>query len=346
MALPAHTPDTWDELLTSTMHNVRGTYTDNIFKKHPLLEHLLANGRVQIKDGGYSIVEPLLYAEGQADTYGEWDIIEVKPSNSLTAATFPWKQWFSTIIISGLDEAQNSGKEQRIDLLEVKIKQSEMTMRKKMAKMLYGTYVSLEPANDWISLDTAIDSTTPVGGIDPATEPWWKSYEAAVGAVDAAGLETALRTAVMATSDNGSDQVDIIITDPATYAFYESTLTPQVRYTDTDKANLGFRNLLFENVPMMWDGECPAGTVYGINSEYLGLAIHKDRNFKQSPFSNNLSGSVSAPVSGVPGGAPGVTSANAIDARVAFITTYGNLTVRNRSKHFKLTTVSQAPVVP
>ena len=345
MALATHVPGTWDELLTSTMHNVRGTYTDNIFKKNPLLEHLLSGGRVQIKDGGYEIIEPLLYAEGQADTYGEWDVLKVKPTDSLTAARFPWKQWFSTIIISGLDEAQNSGREQRINLLETKIKQSEMTMRKKMAKMLYGTYISAVPANDWLSLDAVIDSVTPVGGIDPAVDTWWKSYEAAVGAVDAAGLETAIRTAVMTTSDNGSDQVDIIITDPATYAFYESTLTPQVRYTDTDKANLGFRNLLFENVPIMWDAECPAGTMYGINSEYLGLAIHKDRNFKQSPFSAGLSGSVSAPATGnqTAGGAVGVTTAEALDARVSFITTYGNLTVRNRSKHFKLTGIAKAP---
>jgi len=340
MALATHVPGTWDELLTSTMHNVRGTYTDNIFKKNPLLEHLLSNGRVQIKDGGYEIIEPLLYAEGQADTYGEWDIISVKPANSLTAARFPWKQWFSTIIISGLDEAQNSGKEQRINLLEAKIKQSEMTMRSKMAKMLYGTYVSATPANDWISLDTAIDNTTPVGGIDPATEAWWKSYEAVVGAVDAAGLETAMRTAVMTTSDNGGDAVDAIFTDPATYAFYESTLTPQVRYTDTDKANLGFRNLLFENAPVMWDAECPAGTMYGINSEYIGIAIHKDRNFEQSPFTNNLSGSVRG-VAG--GGAAGVATAEALDARVSFITTYGNLTVRNRRRLFKLTGIAKAP---
>jgi hypothetical protein len=295
---------------------------------------------VRIADGGYEIIEPLLYAEGQADTYGEWDVIQVKPSNSLTAARFPWKQWFATIIISGLDEAQNSGREQRINLLEAKIKQSELTMRAKMAKMLYGTYVSATPANDWISLDTAIDSTTPVGGIDPATEPWWKSYEAAVGAVDAAGLETAMRTAVMTTSDNGGDTIDLILTDPATYGFYESTLTPQVRYTDTDKANLGFRNLLFENAPVMWDAECPAGTMYGINSEYIGLVIHKDRNFTQSPFTDNLTG-LARGVSG--GGAPGVTTAEAMDARVSFITTYGNLTVRNRRRLFKLTGIAKAP---
>src|SRR6188768_1692247 len=102
MALPLHNPTEWNELLTSTMHNVRGTYTDNIFNKNPLLEHLLSNGRVRITDGGYEIIEPLLYAEGQADVYGEWDLIQVKPTNSLTAAAYEWKQWFSTIIISGL----------------------------------------------------------------------------------------------------------------------------------------------------------------------------------------------------------------------------------------------------
>jgi len=339
MALATHTPTTWNELLSSTMHNVRDKFQDNIFRKRPLLEHLLSNGRVRIADGGISIVEPLMYAEGAADTYGEWDLITVRPVNTLTAAQFPWKQFYATIGISGLEEAQNSGREARINLLDAKIKQAEQTLRSKLSKMLYGTYASATPANDWTALTVHIDSTTPTGGIDPATEAWWASYEAAVGAVDAAGLETAMRTAVMTTSDNGGDQVDAIFTDPATYAFYESTLTPQVRYTDTNKANLGFRNLMFENVPIMWDADCPAGVMLGINSEYVGLVIHRDRNFEQSPFTDNLTGSTA----GAAGAGIGNASATAIDARVAFITTYGNSTVSNRRRLFKLTGISKAP---
>lgn len=339
MALATHTPTTWNELLASTMHNVRAKFTDNIFRKRPLLEHLLSNGRVRIVDGGISIVEPLLYVEGNADTYGEWDLITVTPVNTLTAAQFPWKQFYATIAISGLEEAQNSGRNARINLVEAKVKQAEQTLRSKLSKMLYGTYSSATPANDFYSLATVIDATTPVGGIDPATEAWWASYEAAVGAVDAAGLETAMRTAVMTTSDNGSDEIDAIFTDPATYAFYESTLTPQVRYTDTSKANLGFRNLLFENAPVMWDADCPAGTMYGINSEYVSLAIHRDRNFEQSPFTDNLAGSVA----GESGAGVGSASATALDARVSFITTYGNLTTNNRRRLFKLTGIAKAP---
>jgi hypothetical protein len=348
MTLATHVPSVWNEVLSTTMHNAHGKLIDNIFRKRPLLEHLQSNGRVRIEDGGYSIVEQLLYAEGQADSYGEWDTIAVKPQNTVTAAQYFWKQLFSTIAISALEEAQNTGKSQIINVLDAKIKQSEQTLRKRLSGMLYGTYASSVPANDFNSLVALIDDTTPVGGIDPATEAWWKSYKKAVGAVDAAGLETEMRTAVMTTSDNGGDEVDAIFTDPATYSFYESTLTPQVRYTDTNKANLGFRNLLFENVPLMWDADCPAGTMFGINSDYVGLVIHKDRNFKHSGFTGNLGSgdpSMTASVASGAGftGTVGNTSANAIDARVAFITTFGNAVVNNRRRLFKLTGISKAP---
>jgi hypothetical protein len=322
---------------------MHGKLVDNIFRKRPLLEHLMSNGRVRIEDGGYSIVEQLLYAEGQADSYGEWDTIHVVPQNTITAAQYFWKQLFATIAISALEKAQNNGKSQVINVMDAKITQAEGTLRKRLSGMLYGTYSSATPANDFNSLNVLIDDTTPVGGIDPATETWWKSYEKAVGAVDAAGLETEMRTAVMTTSDNGGDEVDAIFTDPATYSFFESTLTPQVRFTDTNKANLGFRNLLFENVPIMWDADCPAGTMFGINSDYVGLVIHKDRNFAHSPFSDDLSGKAGTLAAPASGAGIGQTSANVIDASVAFITTFGNATVNNRRRLFKLTGISKAP---
>lgn len=343
MTLATHTPSVWNEVLSSTLHNMHGKLVDNIFRKRPLLEHLMSNGRVRIEDGGYSIVEQLLYAEGQADSYGEWDTIHVVPQNTITAAQYFWKQLFATIAISALEKAQNNGKSQVINVMDAKITQAEGTLRKRLSGMLYGTYSSATPANDFNSLNVLIDDTTPVGGIDPATETWWKSYEKAVGAVDAAGLETEMRTAVMTTSDNGGDEVDAIFTDPATYSFFESTLTPQVRFTDTNKANLGFRNLLFENVPIMWDADCPAGTMFGINSDYVGLVIHKDRNFAHSPFSDDLSGKAGTLAAPASGAGIGQTSANVIDASVAFITTFGNATVNNRRRLFKLTGISKAP---
>lgn len=342
MALASHTPATWNDILSTTMHNYRKTLTDNIFNGRPLLNHYMAKSRVKTVGGGVSIVEPVMYAEGDSDSYAEWDPVSVAPVPTASAAQYDWKQLYATIAISGLEEAQNSGREQIINLLEAKIQQAEDTLKTRLNGMLFGTYAGTTPANDFLGLPVLV-GTGEVGGIDGAVETWWQSKSAVGGAVDGAGLEEALRSLYNGTSDAGPDVVDAIFTNAFGFSLYESSLTPQVRYTDTSKANLGFQNLMFKNVPMMWDFQCSGGTegtvaedsasFYGINSKYMGLKLHSDRNFKQSPFTDNLSGSV---------GATGASAANALDARVSFITTFGNHCTRNRRRNFKLTGVTGA----
>jgi hypothetical protein len=65
--------------------------------------------------------------------------------------------------------------------------------------------------------------------------------------------------------------------------------------------------------------------VFGINSKYLTLVGHKDRWFKNSGFTDNTASSHAS------SGASTIT-----DARYAIITAYGNLTVRNRARHFRM----------
>lgn len=349
MALATHTPTTWNDILSTTMHNYHKTLTDNVFDSRPLLNHYMSNGRVKTISGGISIVEPVMYAEGDADSYAEWDTLTVTPKPTASAAQFDWKQLYATIAISGLEEAQNNGKEQIINLLEAKIMQAEDTLKTRLNGMLFGTYSGTTPANDFLGLPDII-GTGEVGGIDGTVETWWTSkVNATGGALDGAGLEDALRALYNATSDAGPDVVDAIFTNAFGFSLYESSLTPQVRYTDTKKANLGFQNLMFKNVPMMWDFQCSGGTegtvaedsasFYGINSKYVGLKLHADRNFSQSPFTENLSGSLGAPASGA---GIGSASGNALDARVSFITTFGNQCVRNRRRLFKLLNVTAA----
>ena len=337
-ANPAHLPVDWDAMLTTTMHNSRKTLTDNIFQGRPLLNWFLSKGRVRKIDGGISIVEPIIYAEGEAGSYSEWQQLQITPQEGISAAQFPWRQIYATIAVSGLEEAQNNGRAQAINLLEAKVMQAEETLKNRLSKQLYGTQSAPDPTKDFLSVPAVVDSTGAIGGIDPATagNEFWAAVETAVGAVDASGLEAALSAAVHSSSDSGSDRVDGIFTGQGVYEFYESTLTPQVRYTDTKSANLGFMNLLFKQTPIYWDFDCPTGLVLGLNSKYIGLVFHSSRYFAQTPFSKGLSGNMSSAhaSSGL---------ASSVDARYSFITAYGNLTTRQRRRHFKLTGVSEAP---
>ena len=334
----AHLPVDWDAVLSTTMHNYRKTLTDNIFRGRPLLNYMMSKGRVRTVNGGVSIVEPIIYAEGEAGSYSEWQQLTITPQEGISAAQFPWRQLYATIAISGLEEAQNNGKEQAINLLEAKVMQAEETLKNRLSKQLYGTQPAPDPTKDFLSLDAVIDSTGAIGGINPADagNSWWAAVEAAVGSVDATGLEAAMSNAYHLASDSGSDRVDAIFTGQGVYEFYESTLTPQVRYTDTKSANLGFMNLLFKQTPVYWDFDCPTGVMYGINSKYVGLVIHSQRNFSQTPFSKGLSENIASghATSGV---------ATTVDARYSIITTYGNLTTRQRRRHFKLTGIVKAP---
>ena len=354
MALASHTPATWNDILSTTMHNYRKTLTDNIFNSRPLLNFYMSNNRVRKVSGGISIVEPIVYTEGQADSYAEWDPVTVDPQQTATAAQYQWKQLVATIAISGLEEAQNNSKEMIVNLLEAKIMQAEDTLKTLLNGMLFGTRAGTTPANDFTGLPVIVGNanTDAVGGIvtGAATNDWWKSIVVDGSTItDGSGLEAALRDAYNAASDSGGDRVDAIFTNAYGFGLYEGTLTPQVRYTDVEKANLGFQNLMFKSVPMMWDFQCSGtaegtpdavgATYYGLNSKYVGLAIHTDRDFKQSAFTDNLSGSFGSSVagSGVPDSGPAGTG---LDARVSFITTYGQHTTRNRRRLFKITGVT------
>ena len=89
----------------------------------------MSKGRVRTVNGGISIVEPLIFAEGEAGSYSEWQQLTITPQEGISAAQFPWRQIYATIAISGLEEAQNNGKEQIINLLEAKIMQAEETLQ-------------------------------------------------------------------------------------------------------------------------------------------------------------------------------------------------------------------------
>jgi hypothetical protein len=355
------------------MHHYRKTLTDNIFNGRPLLNYLMSNGRVNTVGGGYSIIEPLLLGPGEAESYTQWQTIDVHAQAGISAAQYPWRQLYASIIISGLEEAQNNGKEQVVNLVEAKVMQAEETLKSLLSKMIYGTRGgSAKPGVDFDPFTTLIDATLAAGGITPAAAPapenQWRSltYNAttgagvnpiggtitggaggwpAAGALNGAQLEALFRRTYMIASDGGSDRPDAIFCSDV-FEAYEASLTPQVRYTDTSKANLGFQNLMFKDIPIYYDPDCPAGTVLFLNNKYIGLTIHSDRNFKHTPFTQGLGGLDTAtanPTGTLPNGSFAGGAGSVLDARVSFITTYGNTTVRNRRRLAKLTGVTAAP---
>jgi hypothetical protein len=303
----------FNALLATTLANYRDRLTDNVFTARPLTYFLMDKGRLRMDDGGTKIVEPLIYGQnGTVASYSGYDQISIAAQSGISAAEFDWKQYAASIAISGIEEAQNSGESAILNLLEAKIMQAEESMREGFNQMFFGDGTGNSNKN-WNGLGNLIESGNTVGGIDSsdADNTWWRSYEQnTAGALTLAQMATAYNSV-----SNGNDHPDMVLTTQTLFEKYESLLQPQLRYTDSKTADAGFQNLLFKSAPVTYDVHAPAGNMFFLNSKYITLVGHKDKWFSQTEF---------------------VRPEN-LDAQYALIMCYGNLTVRNRARHGKLT---------
>ena len=314
----AGNPD-FNALLSTTLQNYQPTLVDNIFKDLVLLNHLNERGRVQVEEGGTSIVEPLMYAvNNTVSSYSGYDAIDLTPQDGISAAEYQWKQMAASIAISGIEEAKNRGTEAIIKLLNAKIQQSEMSLKSSLNDMLYsdGTGNGSKDFNGLTNIVGTQNNT--VGGIDSTTNTWWNPTQATTMA---ATLSLVNMADVYNRASKGSDVPDLIVTNNSLYEKYESLLTPNVRYQDVAKANAGFQNLMFKQTPMVFDLALATDTsdapMYFLNTKYLKLTGMTGHWFATTDFQKGT-------VAGV-------------DARYALVMAFGELTCSNRSRQGYMT---------
>ena len=308
----------FNAILSTTLQNYQPTLVDNIFKDLVLLNHMNSKGRVQMEEGGTSIVEPLMYAvNGTASSYSGYDAIDLTPQDGISAANYQWKQMAASIAISGIEEAQNRGTEAIIKLLNAKIMQAEMSVKSDLNSMLYsdGTGNGGKDFNGLGNIVATVNNT--VGGIDASANTWWNPYQD----TSAATLSLQDMGKVYNNASKGNDVPDIIVTNEDLFSKYESLLTQNVRYQDVAKANAGFQNLMFKQTPVVFDlalaADTTAAPMYFLNTKYLKLVGMNGHWFNTTDFQ---SGTVAG-----------------IDARYALVLAFGELTCSNRSRQGYLT---------
>lgn len=274
----------FDNLLTTTLESRTGKLADNVSDNNALLKRLKERGNIRPVSGGTKIVEELEYGESDSIWYTGYDKIDFTNPQLFSAAEFDLKLLAAPVGISGDELLKNAGKERVIDLLEAKIKNAEKTLMNQMSTAIYsdGTGSGGKQLTGLQALVSDAPTTGKVGGIDRASNEFWRN-QAKTSAVTSENIYAAMNEVYMACS-RGSDRPDIIVADDELYATYEASLVPQQRFTNAKLAEAGFTNLKFKGADVIYDGgiggKCPAGHMYFLNTEYLRLRPHKERNFK------------------------------------------------------------------
>ena len=273
------------DIVATTIQQRSRSIADNVTKNNALLARLSQRGNIKTFSGGSSIFEELSFAQNaNAGWYSGYDLLPVAAQDVISAAEFDIKQLACPVVMSGLEQLQNSGREQMIDLMESRIAVAESTMQNVASDGVYGDGTG-SGGKEIVGLDSAV-STTPstgtYGGIDRAAWAFWRNkFTSNAGPLTIANILPAMNT-MWASLVRGSDRPDLLVMDSLFWTFYTGALQAQQRFSDPKTAEFGFPTVKFMDADVVLDGGiggfAAARTCYFLNSKYIKWRPHRDRN--------------------------------------------------------------------
>jgi hypothetical protein len=285
-------------ILATTIESRTKKIADNVLSNNALLARLERKGKVKTFSGGSKILQELSFAEnGNAGWYSGYDILPVGVSDVISAAEYTIKQAAVPVVISGLEQLQNSGPEQMIDLLEARLGVAESTMSNLISAGIYSDGTGSGGKEiDGLEAAVPLDPTaTPYGGIDGATYEFWQNKisdnTAAIG-LDPSEIQ-GLWNLLWSQLVRGNDRPDLIPCDGTVWNAYLASLQAQQRFSNTQEGDAGFVTIKYMDADVVLDGGlytggytdnvtgaegAPAGTAYFLNTDYIFYRPHRDRN--------------------------------------------------------------------
>jgi len=165
-------------------------------------------------------------------------------------------------------------------------------------------------------LNSIVATSGTVGGISGTTNTWWQACAAtASGSFAAQGRSDLTNAWNLVSVQNPIGGPEMLVSDQASFQYYESSLVSQERFTDNKLVDIGIENLKFKATPWTWSPQATAGVIFLLHSKGIEFIVNSDTDFLVTDF---------------------VTPTNQ-DARTSKILLACSFTTGNRRKLAKLT---------
>lgn len=280
------------DILATTIENRSKKIADNVTNNNAILKRMSTKGNIRTFSGGSKILQELSFAEnGNTGWYSGYDILPTNQADVISASEFSIKQAAVPVVISGLEQLQNSGPEAFIDLMEGRLKVAESSMQNLIAGSLYsdGTASSGKEI-DGLNAAVPVDPTAAsYGGIDGNVYTFWQnavSDQTAANGLDSTKIQ-GYWNLLWSQLVRGNDRPDLIMTDSTVWNTYIASLQAQQRFSNTSMGDAGFSSIKFMDADVVLDGGihngslgsgAQAGTAYFLNTDYIHYRPHAKRN--------------------------------------------------------------------
>jgi hypothetical protein len=286
----------FDDIVTTTIENRSGKLADNATVSTAFLDRLRRRGKVRTATGGTVILQELEVAlNPNGGWYAGYDPLSTVPFEPFSAASYDWKQAYVPIVWSGLEKLKNMGEPEMIDLVASRIRNGEKSLYDLVATGVFsdGTGSGGKQIGGLQQYVVATPTSGTVGGIDRAGtgNTFWRNKTNSVAMSTPVNLiltnppdfiKIVNDIAIQCT--RGNDRPDLWVADSTGYKRYLESLQPIQRITSVEMAGAGFSALKYFGVGgdadfVLDNGHCPSKTVYALNTNYIYLRPHPERNF-------------------------------------------------------------------
>ena len=278
------------DIIATTIQSRSGELADNLTQNNAILQRLNQKGNVRPFSGGNVILEEIMYDDSttnNANSYSGYEVLNIAPDSPISAAQYKIAQYADAVTMSGLEMLQNSSKEAIIDLLDGRMQVSEARLLNRISGDLYGDGTG----NGGKNLDgfgaavAAVPTSGTYGGINRATWTFWQN-QITTGATSSTTILAAMTTAAIK-QIRGTDKADLIVAGNTLYSYYVGALQAIQRIAAEESGAAGFASLKFYGGGTSADvvlgggygSQETATYMYFLNTNYLFLRPHKERNF-------------------------------------------------------------------
>ncbi len=273
-------------VLDSTLTKSRKKLILASIKSNAFMAWAFATNRVEFEDGGHEITNPLIVGRNPNITSTEYyNEIPIQQTDEFTTVKYNWSRVVGTVIISDQEEDENKGTSAIFKLVKAKMTVLNESIKEKFSEYLYASGSGTDP-NGLGAVIPDDPTTGTIGNLSRAGETQWRtsSYDFA-GNLDSTNIEEAFDDILMDLTLKG-DKPDLMLCGRNIYRTYRTAVRSKVIINLSESnsgkkmMDLGFSGIKHQNLPMLYDENCPVNYAYFINSKYLRLHMLRHVNMK------------------------------------------------------------------
>lgn len=297
-------PLPYNDISAVTVNEIVPELVDNYYKVSPAFVLIFKGETVKPFPGGVQIQQPIQYAPLKAGPFAPGGTFDISYVQTDTAMVFNVKYYYANVTIQGTQLPLNRGAAAAMSFVEEKMINGSQALAQSLATDLYadgqGTVTSQIAIDGLLAAYDDGTNYPTYGGLSRAAVGSGAStgingyYLNVAGTLSVPTLQKAYGQATF-----GNRQPNLIATTQSIYNSLYNKFVPAQRVLDTtsDLYSIGFQALRFNNQRLVVDQYCPAGYVFGMNTDFLVAHISEQElfgfgftGFKELPNSVDAAG--------------------------------------------------------